>query len=183
MRNLTCPKMKKYSFPPPSRVESQSKKLLPHTVAKPVASRSGQTCCQALWPNLLPNPTDRALWNGGRGPPISTFVCDHAPRSRRLRTAPFEAMLLAGAADSDERQPQACPEASSVSPRAGLPTTSTDAALAAVVAATADGWLAVDASASRQVEVLAPPQSPHHRLPLPRVACQLSPPSGQLLQT
>ena len=37
-----------------------------------------------------------------------------------------------------------CPEASSVCPRAGLPTTSTDTALVAVVAATADGWLAVD---------------------------------------
>ena len=128
----------------------------------------------------------RTLWNGGHGGVRFHFCSTHARTHARDDSGQRflkQCCCPCGRQRTRDDEPQACPEASSVSPRAGLPTTSTDAALAAVVAATADGWLAVDASASRQVEVPASPQSPHRRLPLPRMACQLSPPLKQLLQT
>ena len=64
-----------------------------------------------------------------------------------------------------------------------MATTSTDAALIAVVATTADRWLAADASASRQLEQPAQPRRRHLILPQRRVAFQLFLQSWKLLQS
>jgi len=52
-----------------------------------------------------------------------------------------------------------------------------------IVAVSAARWLAVGASALRQVEPPAQPRLPHHSLPQPRVAWQLSPLPVQVLRT